>query len=191
MKLYLLIFLSITLINNVLATDWYQQIDTHRKDFITITASKDCKNIYICTSATDNIYDDDKDTLDNCVDVYDNKVGSRSRKDHFNPFWFCQDRLNIIPSLKLLDCKTSKNGIETVKINEKYNDVIYTTEKNIHDRILTIYGWCKYTNGTGKCGKINGLNCRSGYCCSKHGYCGQGSDYCGKNCDSYYGTCKS
>jgi len=45
------------------------------------------------------------------------------------------------------------------------------------------------TDTSGKYG--DGINCPSGYCCSKYGWCGQTDDYCAlsKGCQSKYGDC--
>ena len=132
-----------------------------------------------------------------CVD----KNGNYSEEklifgNYVNPFTECKKSSNYhTANIKISDCRNSfRKGnsnisFQTFSTKVESRSFNYFTANDVHDRVLTGYGWCKYNNVSGRCGAINGLNCRSGQCCSKYNYCGTTSDYCKKGCQGYYGHC--
>ncbi|ORX65343.1 hypothetical protein BCR32DRAFT_115348 [Anaeromyces robustus] len=131
------------------------------------------------------------------MDKNGNKVEDKNEQNCINPITECLNYAYTGMVLRLRDCKTtakkatgnSNSFLDTWKFdNKKFDGLLYFADGE--HRILTTFGWCAYNNDTGKCGKNNGLNCRSNYCCSKYGYCGQSNDYCDKkNCNGSFGMC--
>jgi len=193
MKLYLLLLFAL-FASTTFAFEYFHVIDDtdFKKAIITI----DCKTIYVCNifsvyTIHNNI------CFKDCIDQNGNlRDGSIDMSETKNPFTECKNSSNYhTANIKISDCRTSnRKGNYDLSFKALPNKVEsrsfnYFTANGVHDRVLTGYGWCKYNNNSGRCGGINGLNCRSGQCCSQYNYCGTTSDYCKKGCQSYFGHC--
>ncbi|OUM60474.1 hypothetical protein PIROE2DRAFT_13746 [Piromyces sp. E2] len=185
MKLYLLLLLSIILINNVLGKTWYHKAYTGYY----ITADKYCKEFFMCKYEFTkfHIFNMGKKYLDDCVNGFGQNVGQIFEDKGVNPFTSCTGKRTMYSGeLTLYDCRNSfyNQGHETSfkkisEFNQKVQ-VSYFTEIDF-DRVFSGHGWCKFKEPHGRCGKDNGLSCKKDYCCSKYGYCGNTKDYCNKN----------
>ncbi|ORX82974.1 hypothetical protein BCR32DRAFT_292287 [Anaeromyces robustus] len=203
MKIYLLLLLSITLINNINA------INTLYNEFNGVyitspinpnTGEVNCNEFYICErfEMLDWVKPlfNDSERLFNCV----NSKGESGpnlvidEKNIANPFIKCETKSNFhkITRFKISDCRNSYkkgsdyNSFKKTDSSKGTIDIAYITSDS-HDRVLTYRGWCKYD--TDLCGKQYGFHCHTGYCCSKYGHCGKSKDYCEKGCQGNFGKC--
>ena len=189
MKLYLLL-LYVLFVSTTFALEFFHKFDG--KYIITL----DCKNIYVCYKLN-LLYDIDDGYFDDCIDLNGNVFNEFPFATQCkNPFTECKNSSNYhTANIKVSDCRSSHSkgnsdlSFKTLSNKVESRSFNYFTANGVHNRVLTGYGWCKYNNNSGRCGGINGLNCRSGQCCSKYNYCGTSSDYCKNGCQSYFGRC--
>jgi len=202
MKIYLFLL-------NVLfaSTAFAFEISHHYKGKYFVTY--DCKNVYVCNyfglwdlscSSNPNIPNCKNgkhgDAFYNCINQYGDMSSLIPFEVSKNPFTECKNSPNYhTANIKISDCRTSlKKGdsdfsFTVLNDNVESRSFNYFTADGVHDRVFTGFGWCKYNNLSGRCGAANGLNCRSGQCCSKYNYCGTTSDYCKKGCQGHFGHC--